>query len=155
MKYFIKFATPVGEFTAIEEDGFLQRLTREDLTAEILNYNSSETPLLTKTRLQIQEYFEGIVYTFDIPIRPEGSNFMKNCWNALLSIPYGETRSYKDIAVMIGNPKASRAVGMANNRNPITIIIPCHRVIGSDGSLTGYRGGLQMKQMLLDLEAKL
>ena len=90
--------------------------------------------------------------SFDLPLKPEGTEFQKKVWNALLDIPYGETRSYKDIAVAIGNPKACRAVGMANNRNPISIIIPCHRVIGANGSLVGYGGGLPIKIELLNLE---
>ena len=100
------------------------------------------------------EYFDGKRKIFDLPLKPEGTEFQLKDWNALREIPYGETRSYKDIAIAIGNPKACRAVGTANHNNPISIIIPCHRVIGSDGSLTGYGGGLDKKTYLLELEQK-
>lgn len=101
---------------------------------------------------QVQEYLAGERRSFDIKYELEGTDFQKKVWNALTQIPYGETRSYKEVAEMIGNSKASRAVGMANNRNPLMMIIPCHRVIGADGSLTGYAGGLEMKHYLLELE---
>ncbi len=101
---------------------------------------------------QICEYLKGKRRIFDFPCELNGTAFQKNVWNALCQIPYGETRTYKQIAMAIGNPKASRAVGMANNRNPITIAVPCHRVIGTDGTLTGYAGGLPMKKALLELE---
>lgn len=103
---------------------------------------------------QLQEYFEGKRTRFDFPYELRGTEFQKKVWNALCEIPYGETRSYKDIAVAIGNPKACRAVGMANNRNPISIVVPCHRVIGSDGKMVGYGGGLDMKEKLLKLESR-
>ena len=101
---------------------------------------------------QLMEYFEGKRKVFNLPISPIGTSFQQAVWEALCSIPYGETRSYGEIAKMIGNPKASRAVGMANNRNPISIIIPCHRVIGASGKLVGYGGGINKKIYLLDLE---
>lgn len=110
------------------------------------------TQLTDRAAQQLNEYFTGERQIFDIPIYAEGTPFQKLVWNALQTIPYGQTRSYKEIAVMIGKPKACRAVGMANNKNPISIIIPCHRVIGSDGSLTGYGGGLSIKKYLLALE---
>lgn len=111
-----------------------------------------ETTLIKKAAAQITEYLDGKRRTFDLPLAPHGTDFQLNVWNTLQKIPYGETRSYKQIAEAIGNPKAVRAVGMANNRNPIPIIIPCHRVIGADNSLTGYAGGLGLKQKLLELE---
>ncbi len=101
---------------------------------------------------QLMEYFEGKRKVFNLPLSPIGTSFQQAVWEALCSIPYGETRSYGEIAKMIGNPKASRAVGMANNRNPISIIIPCHRVIGASGKLVGYGGGINKKIYLLDLE---
>ena len=101
---------------------------------------------------QLGEYFTGARKSFDLPLAPRGTDFQKAVWKALQDIPYGETRSYKQIAETIKSPKACRAVGMANNKNPIWIIIPCHRVIGADGSLTGYGGGLDMKEKLLKLE---
>ena len=100
------------------------------------------------------EYLEGKRREFDLPLAPAGTEFMLRVWKALQDIPYGETRSYKDIATMAGNSKACRAVGMANNRNPISIFIPCHRVIGANGVLVGYGGGLDKKTFLLDLEKK-
>ena len=115
-------------------------------------FEKTETPLIKKAAFQLEEYFNGRRRHFDLPLAPEGTDFQCAVWRSLQTIPFGETRSYKDIAEQIGNLKACRAVGMANNRNPIVIIIPCHRVIGSDGSLTGYGGGLVLKRHLLDLE---
>lgn len=111
-----------------------------------------ETPLLKKAAAQLNEYLAGIRMQFDLPLAPKGTPFQQAVWNALLTIPYGETRSYLQIAQAIGNPKACRAVGMANHNNPIGIIIPCHRVIGANGKLTGYAGGLNIKEALLLLE---
>jgi methylated-DNA-[protein]-cysteine S-methyltransferase len=102
---------------------------------------------------QLRAYFEAELQTFDLPLAPQGTDFQKSVWNALLTIPYGETRSYLQIAHGIGTPKAVRAVGAANGQNPIPIVIPCHRVIGSNGKLTGFGGGLPLKRQLLDLES--
>jgi len=110
------------------------------------------TELSEAASKQINEYFMGLRTEFDLPLAPQGTDFQQKVWAALQQIPFGQTRTYKDIAVAIGDENASRAVGMANNKNPIAIVIPCHRVIGADGSLTGYAGGLEMKQTLLDLE---
>ena len=104
---------------------------------------------------QMNEYFSGRRRSFDLPLDLRGTDFQRRCWQKLLKIPYGETRSYADIARAIGNPAAVRAVGLANGQNPIAIIVPCHRVIGSDGSLTGYGGGLETKRKLLELEGAL
>lgn len=103
---------------------------------------------------QLAEYFAGRRTSFTVPLRPQGSDFQRLVWSALADIPYGQSRSYKQVAVLIGRPSASRAVGMANNKNPILIMIPCHRVVGSDGSLTGYAAGLIIKQKLLELEQR-
>ncbi len=103
---------------------------------------------------QIHAYLRGELITFNLPLAPTGTRFQKSVWAALLEIPYGRTASYRDIAVAIGNPKACRAVGGANGRNPIPLIIPCHRVIGADGKLVGYGSGLPIKEKLLALEAK-
>ena len=100
----------------------------------------------------MNEYLKGHRVSFDFAYELIGTQFQLKVWNALCNIPYGKTCSYKDIAIAIGNPKACRAVGMANNKNPITIIVPCHRVIGSSGTLVGYAGGIEMKQFLIDLE---
>lgn len=103
---------------------------------------------------QVRAYLKGTRKTFDFPYELHGTKFQKKVWDALCQIPYGETRTYKQIAVAVGNPKASRAVGISNNKNPMTIVVPCHRVIGTDGALTGYAGGLDMKKALLELERK-
>ncbi|MGB4439469.1 MAG: methylated-DNA--[protein]-cysteine S-methyltransferase, partial [Sedimentibacter sp.] len=116
------------------------------------NMNVCETKLINNASNQLNEYLNGIRTAFDLPLNPEGTEFQKKVWTALCEIPYGETRSYKQIAEAAGNSKASRAVGMANNKNPIMIFIPCHRVIGANGSLVGYAGGLDMKEKLLALE---
>ena len=109
-------------------------------------------PVLELAARQLAEYFAGERRVFTVPLSPAGTPFQKRVWEALPSIPYGETSTYGAVAQRIGNPNACRAVGMANNRNPLPIFIPCHRVVGRDGSLTGYAGGLDRKQFLLDLE---
>ena len=117
-----------------------------------INDHLKETPLIRECFNQLKEYFQGTRREFTIPIEAEGSEFQKKVWKALLDIPYGQTRTYKEIAIAIGNEKACRAVGMANNRNPISIIIPCYRVIGANGKLVGYGGGLDIKEKLLNIE---
>ena len=109
-------------------------------------------PLLLKVKQQLEQYFAGQRQQFNLPLDFQGTDFQQQVWRALLTIPYGETRSYKDIALQIGTEKAVRAVGAANGRNPISIIAPCHRVIGSGGALVGFAGGLDKKQILLSLE---
>ena len=110
------------------------------------------TPLLRQAAAELAAYFAGQLREFTVPLAPKGTPFQQKVWAALREIPYGETRSYKEIAAMVGNEKACRAVGMANNRNPLPIFIPCHRVVGSDGKLVGYAGGLDVKTFLLELE---
>lgn len=117
-----------------------------------IEYEEKETENIKKCFNEVSEYLEGRRKTFTTKLNPQGTEFQKKVWNALKEIPYGETRTYKQIAERIGNHKASRAVGMANNRNPIGIIIPCHRVIGANGKLVGYAGGLDIKEKLLELE---
>ena len=109
-------------------------------------------PMLLRVKQQLEQYFAGQRQQFNLPLDFQGTDFQQQVWRALLTIPYGETRSYKDIALQIGNEKAVRAVGAANGRNPISIIAPCHRVIGSGGALVGFAGGLDKKQILLSLE---
>jgi methylated-DNA-[protein]-cysteine S-methyltransferase len=111
-----------------------------------------DQPPLPEVRRQLAEYFAGVRRAFTLPLAPHGTDFERRVWRALAAIPYGETRSYAGVAAAIGRPTACRAVGRANGRNPIAVVIPCHRVIGSDGSLTGYGGGLDLKRFLLDLE---
>lgn len=116
------------------------------------NDNIEETALIKECFKQLKEYFDGSRVKFDLPLEVKGTEFQKKVWNELLKIPYGQTKSYKDIAIAIENERASRAVGMANNKNPIPIIIPCHRVIGSNGKLVGYAGGVNVKEKLLNIE---
>ena len=108
--------------------------------------------IIKEAAKQLDEYFKGKRKEFDLPINPQGTDFQRKVWEALKQIPYGETKTYKQIAQTINKPNACRAVGQANNKNPIWIIIPCHRVIGASGKLTGYGGGLEMKQRLLEIE---
>ena len=117
-----------------------------------ITVSDSANPLLRKTQKELEEYFSGRRQNFDISLNPCGTPFQQKVWQALQKIPYGRTASYKDIAEAINNTKAYRAVGMANNKNPIVILIPCHRVIGSNGKLVGFAGGLDLKQKLLNLE---
>ena len=126
--------------------------TKEDIEEMAKNSIQKETSLIKNTKQQLDEYFAGKRKKFDIPIKLDGTDFQINVWKELLKIPYGETCSYLDIAKCIGNPKASRAVGMANNKNKIIIIVPCHRVIGSNKKLVGYACGLDVKEKLLELE---
>jgi len=114
-----------------------------------------ETDLLKRAGQQLKEYFEGTRLNFDLPLKMEGTEFQIKVWNALLQIPFGQTRSYKQIAEAVGNPLGSRAIGNANNKNKISIIVPCHRVIGANGKLVGYEGGLDIKEKLLNLEKKI
>ncbi|MGC6174652.1 methylated-DNA--[protein]-cysteine S-methyltransferase [Lacrimispora sp. 38-1] len=114
--------------------------------------NKQTTPLLKEAEKQLLEYLSGIRKTFDLKLAVKGTEFQKLVWESLHSIPYGETHSYKQVAEMIGRPEASRAVGMANSKNPILILTPCHRILGSDGKLVGYAGGLELKKKLLELE---
>lgn len=121
----------------------------------VISEPSKELDIMERElKKELSEYFGGKRREFKIPLAPDGTPFQKQVWEALQRIPYGETRSYKEIAEAVGNPKACRAVGMANNKNPIPIIIPCHRVIGSNGSMVGYAGGLTIKTQLLSLEQK-
>lgn len=114
--------------------------------------NQIESQLLKEAIKQLNEYFNGIRKKFDLPLNLNGTQFQIDTWKALQTIPYGQVCSYKQIAIQIGNPKAARAVGMANNRNPIMIIVPCHRVIGQSGNLVGYGAGLEIKKFLIELE---
>ncbi len=151
-KYFYTYQTEIGELLIAEMNGDITDvISCKDLYRPFNGINQ-ETPLLQKAACQMREYLRGERKNFDLPLAPEGTSFQRQVWKALQAIPYGETRSYKDIAVVIGKPKAMRAVGMANHHNPISFIIPCHRVIGANGSLVGYGGGLELKKKLLDLE---
>lgn len=150
MEQYMLISTPLGPMIAIEHDGALAWLS---FGADVpKNARAHESELLKETSLQLKEYFEGARREFSIPIKLKGTEFQQKVWQALSTIPYGQTRSYRDIALQVESPKAVRAVGGANHRNPVSIIIPCHRVIGANGSLTGYGGGLDKKEALLALE---
>lgn len=141
--------SPLGMLEICEEDDAIIYLHFSKLTKET---SSTTSPTINCTINQLSEYFNGTRKDFDIPINPIGTEFQLRVWQELQKIPYGETKNYQDIAKNIGNIKACRAVGMANNKNPIAIIIPCHRVIGKNGTLTGYASGLETKEKLLTLE---
>lgn len=152
MKNIFYYNTKIGRI-GIEENG--TAITKiyfinKDAQEEILE--NKETKLLKEAIKQLNEYLDGKRSSFDLMLEPTGTEFQNKVWNALKEIPFGETRSYGEIANIIGNEKAARAVGMANNKNPIAIIIPCHRVIGANGKLVGYAGGINLKERLLNLE---
>ncbi len=150
MKDFAIYETRFGYFKMEYEDGciiFFKKIFDEDVSDF-----GTKTELTNKAYNQLLEYFDGKRKFFDVPYKLNGTDFQKRVWSALCDIPYGETRSYKDIAIAVGNEKASRAIGMANNKNPVTVIVPCHRVIGASGKLVGYAGGLEMKEFLLIME---
>lgn len=151
MSKFIVCPTPLGNITIIEEGNAITHLLLPKQNAPDDSIQK-ETPLLKEASAQLSQYFAGQRQTFSLPLSPAGTAFERQVWQALLNIPYGTAVSYGEIAHTIGNPKACRAVGRANSRNPIPIFIPCHRVIGSTGALTGYTGGLDIKKALLRLE---
>jgi len=151
MKHTYCYDFPVGRFYIGEEDGAITDVAMQSVGNSI----EKETPLILSAAEMLREYFEGKRKSFEgLPLRTEGTFFQKKAWDALMDIPYGQTRTYKEQAEAVGNVKACRAVGAANGKNPISIIIPCHRVIGSDKSLTGYAGGIDVKKALLELESK-
>ena len=145
--------SPIGPLTLIADD---QGLTRLLFPADEVDDQIPEVrddPVLAKTAQQLDEYFDGTRTSFELPLHLEGNNFEREAWRALAMIPFGETISYAEQAELIGRPGSSRPVGGANGRNPIPIVLPCHRVVGADGSLVGFGGGLEIKQWLLDHEA--
>lgn len=143
-------ASPVGPLRIVVEDGHLRALDFADENTPPHRGDADDT--LDETERQLIAYFKGHLRSFDLPLAPIGTDFQQRVWQELRHIPYGETRTYADIALALGRPSATRAVGAANGRNPIAIVVPCHRVIGSDGTLTGYAGGLHRKTRLLELE---
>lgn len=151
MKQILIVPSPVGPLTLTQED---QALTGLHFGEHPQQGAEGPTPLLEEAARQLEEYFAGQRKEFSLPLAPKGTEFQLRVWQALLQIPYGETRSYGELAAMVGNPKACRAVGGANHRNPLSILIPCHRVVGTKGSLTGYAGGLSVKEFLLKLETR-
>ena len=155
-EYNCYYQSPVGLIKIIETGGFLIKAYFVEQNSESENSHSkiikNSNNLLKEACKQLDEYFEGKRYKFDLALKPNGTDFQRSAWESLLRIPYGETRNYRQQAESIFNPKAMRAVGQANARNPIPIIIPCHRVIGKKGFLTGYSGGLDRKTRLLAME---
>ena len=146
---YFTYPTSLGPMT-VASDG--TAVTHVLFGTHVLEGRAAPSELTNRTANELQEYLAGKRTAFDIPLAPAGTEFQRAVWKALQNIPYGQTRSYADIAAVVGNPKATRAVGSANNRNPIAVLIPCHRVVGANGKLTGYAGGLALKQRLLDLE---
>ena len=149
---FLSFSTAFGEMALGEEEGAVVRLYLPNTPTPRLV--PRETPLLVEGRRQVLEYLAGVRCVFDLPLAPQGTPFQKRVWGSLADIPYGQKRTYREIALAVCCPRGFRAVGMACNRNPIPIIIPCHRVVGAGGGLTGYAGGVELKQLLLELEQK-
>ena len=153
MGYAYRYDTKLGTFT-IAESG--KGITDIDLSTSLdglpKDCEEKETPLLAQAAKQLREYFDGARTEFDLPLDPVGTEFQKRVWEQLRRIPYGETRTYRQIAEAADCPKGYRAVGLANNRNRIIIAVPCHRVIGSDGSMTGFGGGIDIKEELLRFE---
>lgn len=140
----------IGGYELEEKEGALVSLRLRAVRGE--TEDLQETPLLREAHAQLEAYFSKRLMRFDLPYQPSGTAFQLKIWQLLCRIPYGETRTYGQVAAWAGNPKASRAVGMANHRNPLPVFIPCHRVIGGNGKLVGYGGGLEIKQKLLLLE---
>lgn len=154
--HYMLMNSPVGELTLVAKGNKLCAILWENERANRVRlgtlHPAADNPVLLETRRQLNEYFTGQRNVFELELDFVGTDFQKKVWHALLSIPFGQTRSYSQIAQQIGHPKAVRAVGAANGRNPISIVTPCHRVIGASGSLTGFAGGLPAKQFLLRLE---
>lgn len=151
MEYYYIYETIIGKLKITELDNAIIEISCGNDKNHFLG-KMKETDLINNVFIQIEEYLEGRRKIFNIPIKLEGTLFQKDVWNALKEIPYGDTKTYKDIAINIGHPKAFRAVGGALNKNPIMIVLPCHRVIGSNKSLVGFAGGLELKKKLLKLE---
>jgi methylated-DNA-[protein]-cysteine S-methyltransferase len=149
-KEFCFLNTPVGWLQIVaDEEGITAIRYLDQAPTEFM---TPTLPHLKEAYKQLSEYFQGKRAAFSLPLKPEGTDFQKDVWTRLSEIPYGKTVSYKDLALSVGRPNASRAVGMANNKNPLPIVIPCHRVIGTSGELTGYASGLEVKEKLLKIE---
>lgn len=156
MTYSMQLETPIGPLTITATKKAVTAIRFGTQVPEGFTpcTGTEAPPLLRKAAEEIGDYFAGSRRRFTLPLAPEGTPFQQKVWEALRTIPYGETRTYKQIAIQIGHNQSFRAVGMANNRNPIVIVVPCHRVIGYDGKLTGYAGGLDIKGRLLELEKR-
>jgi len=151
MKMYFIYDFKLCRLGITEDNGYICRIYFDN-NKDLNNFDKKESPLIKRAAKQLDEYFCGRRKLFDLPLSFHGTDFQVKVWSELQNIPYGETRSYGEIAAMAGNSKASRAVGIANNRNPVVIVVPCHRVIGADGNLTGFAGGLEVKKKLLELE---
>ena len=149
MIFYLTYNSPIGTLYIGEENSLLVFVS---LSKPQLPMSFKLTPCLNNTVSQLNEYFNSKRTSFDLPLNLKGTKFQIKVWQTLLAIPYAKTISYQDIAIKIGNPKAVRAVGAANAKNPLAIVVPCHRVIGKNGKLTGYNGGLSVKEFLLNLE---
>lgn len=149
MKHKGYYKSPLGMICIEEKEGSIAGLY---FVKSIDEKETTENETIEEAKRQLEEYFSGRRREFTLPVRLEGTDFQVKVWRALQTIPYGETRSYGDIAKQIGNPKAARAIGNANNKNHILLLVPCHRVIGADGSLVGFGAGLDVKKYLLELE---
>lgn len=156
MRLFTVIETPVGRLAALERDGALVYFGRpEMLSIKAAELVEAETPLFARLRAEMEEYFAGERIKFDLPLDPaSGTDFQRKCREGMLNIPYGETRSYAWLASFAGSPKGARAAGGACRANPFLILVPCHRVVGADGSLTGFGAGLDAKKYLLRLEGR-
>ena len=153
MTYYQIYAFPVGKILVAEQDGNITHLTLEGCI-DTSRMSRGDTPLLDRTADALRGYFAGERDAFGgLPLSPQGTPFQREVWQALCAIPYGQTISYAQLAMAVGRPKAARAVGAANGKNPIFIIIPCHRVIGANGSLTGFAYGIELKRSLLEIES--
>lgn len=147
------YESPIGRYAIRETDQRLTRIYLGDRLPEIVEETEiCETPLLRETKSQLDAYFAKKLKSFNLPLAPQGTDFQLKVWKLLQGIPYGKTITYGELARQTGDPKACRAVGMANSRNPLPILIPCHRVMGAGGKLTGYTGGLKVKTKLLEIE---
>ncbi len=144
------YQTPIGKIQIVADEQHLYAISYRDRASE--SSIEKENEVIRQTIHQLKEYFEGKRKEFNLPLAPQGTPFQQKVWQALLAIPYGQTRSYGQIAAAIGKPQACRAIGMTNHRNPIAIVIPCHRVIGANGKMVGYAGGVEIKEQLLALE---
>jgi len=156
--FYKEIASPVGTLKLVASSDALvavlwKRERRNRVKLDAMT-SAPQQPILLAAERQLAEYFAGARTEFDLPLQPDGSEFQKKVWQALREIPFGQTRSYLDLAKAVGSSKAARAVGAANGKNPLSIIVPCHRVVGSNGSLTGFAGGLETKAALLALEAR-
>lgn len=156
--YQTSMSSPVGTLTLVATDAALVAIRwqgEDDARARVPTpVAAPDQPVLRAAAVQLEEYFAGDREVFDLPLAGAGTPFQQAVWRALVTIPFGETRSYRDIAVALGQPTATRAVGAANGRNPLPIVVPCHRVVGADGSLTGFGGGLENKRWLLGHERR-